>query len=465
MRYGLDRPGAVAAADEASLRYAFALTRRLCDAEAAPGIDELTRSVAGAAAALFGPSPWRSPHRPEPELIAAAARRLWAIAMASRDAAASQLGLTPERLDGEVRQRQLVLALGGGGGCCYVYLGCFALLEEWNLVPALIAGTSMGAVLGLVRCRSEHFDLEETEDILGQLSYRKLFRPLDPAEGNVRQRVAGRGPYTVPGPFRLFLRSALGPHFGAPDAGGLPTLGELPIPLAVAVTGIRPGMLPRPLEAYERLFAPRSLFPPTPRKLRRKASEIVLALAELLTQPHRLTQLYLGADPETQSFDALDAVGFSTSLPGVVHYEALRDDPGLHEKLAAFLRDRELGWFADGGLAESCPARTAFVASQRLGRAPNPLILALDAFSPKLSTPAWLPLERLAHENVRRALPWASLYVPFDRTLSPLDLVPRLAQARRAVALGRARLAPELPLLARLLERLPDLAQSRPASG
>ncbi|MHB8417892.1 MAG: patatin-like phospholipase family protein [Myxococcales bacterium] len=412
------------------------------------GFTEYEHAVASAATALFGPEPRQKALQPEPELVSAAARRLWGLALAARASASALTGLGPDQLDALVRHRKLALALGGGGGCGYVYLGCFQLLEEWKLVPSLIAGSSMGAVLGLMRARREHFDVGEVFEILGQLRYRRLFRFL-----------RTESHYAIPGAFRLYLRAALQRFL--PE--GEEVLSALKIPLVVNVTGIRAGMLPRPLEAYEHLLDVRALFPPTPGKLRARAGQIVAALGELIAQPNRLAHVYLGADAATADFDALDAVGFSSSLPGVIHYDVLRRDAAAHQRLGRLLSDRDLGWLADGGLVENCPARCAQEGLRRRGGGhANALVLALDAFSPKLTTPAWLPLERLAHENVRRALPWSSVYVPFSRTLSPLEIVPGEAQARRAIALGRAQLAPHLPLLARALEPLPDLAQSRP---
>ncbi len=452
-RWTLSRPGALAPTDEATLRHALALARIAADSEGGgpPALASYRRAVAGAADALFGEDPAAEPRTPEPELLAAAARRLWGLTLAAREAAVAA-GVPRAAMEGAVRQRRLVLALGGGGGVGYVYLGCFQLLEEWGLTPALIAGSSMGAVLGLIRARTERFDLERVTQILEHLTYRRLFRFL---------RVESR--YALPGAFRLYLRTALHRFVGGEK---LPALGDLRIPLVVSVTGIRAGMLPRPPEAYERLLDVRSFFPPTPRKLRRKAGELVSVLSELVLQPNRLERLYLGADAETAGFDALDAVGFSSSLPGVIHYDVLRDDPGAHARLGGLLGGRGLGWLADGGLVENCPARAGHLALRnREGGWSNPFVLALDGFSPKLLTPAWLPLERLAHENVRRALPWANLYVPFTRTLSPLEIVPGLAQARRATALGRAQLAPHMPLLGKLLAPLPDLAESRPAAA
>jgi predicted acylesterase/phospholipase RssA len=441
-------------ADEGTLRYAFALARVVLEVEAGSptGFEEFERAVSSASIALFGHSPATDPIQPEPELISAAARRLWGLTLAARGQAAALAGQRLEALDDLVRHRRLALALGGGGGSGYVYLGCFQLLEEWGLRPSLIAGTSMGAVLGLLRAREERFDLAQLLEILQHLSYRRLFRFF-----------RTKSHYAIPGAFRLYLRKALQRWVG----GDQPlALQGLRIPLVVTVAGIRAGMLPRPLESYEHLLDIRSLFPPTPRKLRRKVGDILGVLSELIRQPHRLDTIYLGADEDSQGFDALDAVGFSSSLPGVIHYDVLRRDPEAHARLARLLAQRELGWLADGGLVENCPAHAAHLGlRQRAGGRANPFVLALDGFSPKLLTPAWLPLERLAHENVRRALPWASVYVPFPRTLSPLEIVPGLAQAQRAVALGRAQLAPHMPLLARMLAPLPDLALSRPAAA
>ncbi len=447
VRYCLERPGAVPRADEATLRHAFTLARLEADRQGSPAEpEEYVGALLGSALALFGPKPGEEPANPEPELVAAAARRLWPLCLAARGPLSRRAGISPAALDREARQRKLALALGGGGGSGYVYLGCLELLEEWRLSPALIAGTSLGAILGLFRARRERHEGTEVDRVLGELTYRQMFRI-----------AAAPSRYAVPAPLRLQLRSALGRHFGI-----LPRLDELALPLVVVASGVRRGMLPRPLEAYERLFDPRGLFPPTPRALRRKAVDLVGALAELVTQPNRLAALHLGIEPGTLEMDCLDAVGFSSSLPGVIHYDVWRDDPAAHAFLERLLGPRELGWLADGGLVENCPMRAAFLGLRaRLG-CQNGFVLALDGFSPKLSTPAWLPLERLAHENVRRVMAFGSLYLQFDRTLSPLELVPRMAQARRAVALGRARLAPELPFLARMLEPLPPLEESRP---
>ncbi|MGZ6123767.1 MAG: patatin-like phospholipase family protein, partial [Myxococcales bacterium] len=107
--------------------------------------------------------------------------------------------LPAERLDQEVRNRHLVLVCGGGGGTGYVHLAAFALLEAAGLQPSLIAGSSMGAILGLFRARERRFDLARIPEILQDLTYRKIFR-----------LVPQPSIYGLPGPLRLHLRAAIG---------------------------------------------------------------------------------------------------------------------------------------------------------------------------------------------------------------------------------------------------------------
>src|SRR5207248_1187900 len=143
--------------------------------------------------------------------------------------------LPPGSVDEEVRDRHLVLVCGGGGGTGYVHLAAFALLEAAGLQPSLIAGSSMGAILGLFRARERRFDLARIPEILQDLSYRKIFRI-----------VPQPSIYGLPAPLRLHLRGAIGHWFRHPD-GSPVRLSDLPVPLLVTVTGIRRGKLPRPL--------------------------------------------------------------------------------------------------------------------------------------------------------------------------------------------------------------------------
>jgi hypothetical protein len=449
LQYALARHGHLGSGVETTLRYAFGLARVSLPSPAARELDAYRRSVLATAHALFGKSPGRDPHRPSAQVIGAAARRLWPLTLAARD-----LEGRARHWDGLLRRRGLALALGGGGGVGHVYLGCFALLEEWGLRPDLIAGTSFGAIMGLFRARDLPYHPQQLPAILSALSFRKLFRVS-------RMRTQ----YSLPATLRLYLRSAMEPLLRPPGQPPV-RLSDLAIPVVVAVAGIRKGMLPRPPKAYETLLDPRSFFPPTPSVLQRRVQDLLSVIGEFVRQPNRLDALYVGSDLGTEGFDALDAIGFSCSLPGFVHYDVLRDEPGAHAHIQKLLAERELSWLADGGLVENCPARAAHFGLARRqspgGHESNVFVLALDAFSPKLRTPAWLPLERLAHETVRRVSAHADLYVPFPRTLSPLNVVPRLAQAHRAEQWGRAQLAPHMPFLARVFQPLPPLEASCP---
>jgi predicted acylesterase/phospholipase RssA len=352
--------------------------------------------------------------------------------------------LSWEAIDRELRQKALVLVLGGGGGTAYPYLGVMSLLDEYGLKPKLLVGASMGSILSLFRSRFDRFDQDEVVGIVRTLSWRKLFRA-----------VSTENRYGVPAALRLFLRSGIGRWFGVDGRGGEgPALKDLPVKTIIAVSGIRRGKLPHPLEFYEKLVAadPRHLLNPLvlPRWF--------AALAEFAARPDIMVKVHLGADEETAHFDALDAAGFSSALPGIIHYDVLRDDPKAHQLVQGIFEARGISRFVDGGLVDNVPSRAAWRAVHRgqIGTR-NAFILALNGFSMKLRTPLWLPLERLAELNVAGNRPFAHLQHDFRRTLSPLVIVPSVEQILEAVQIGRESLAWDMPLLARLLAPLPPI--------
>ncbi len=351
--------------------------------------------------------------------------------------------ISPEAIDRELRHKALVLVMGGGGGTAYPYLGVMSLLDEYGLVPRLLVGTSMGSILALFRSRMPRFEQEAIANIVRSLSWRKLFRA-----------VSTENRYGLPAALRLYLRSGIGRWFGVDAHGGSgPSLKDLPIPTIVAVSGIRRGKLPHPLEFYERLIAsPRALLNPL------LLPRWVAALAELVAVPGVMTRVHLGLDDEYGSFDALDAAGFSSALPGIIHYDVLRDDPRMHQMLQGLFEARGIFRLIDGGLVDNVPAKAAWRAVHKgqIGTR-NAFILALNGFSPKLSTPLWLVLQQLAELGVARNRPWAHVMHDFKRTLGPLVIVPTVDQMLDAFAIGRDAMAWQMPLIARMLAPLPRL--------
>jgi len=347
--------------------------------------------------------------------------------------------LPPEALDRELCQKALVLVCGGGGGVGWSYLGGFSLLEQFGLTPRLLAGTSMGAVLLLFRARALRYRDEDLTEVVGQLSFRTLFRFL---------RTDSR--YGLPAAVRLYLRAAVGEFLQGPDGRPL-TLEELAIPLVVAVTGVRNGALPRDPGYYEHLLD----FPgrlPGPSAVKRLVNEMLGAVGELIQQRDRFARIYLGADEGTGAFDAVDAVGFSSALPGVIHYDVLRDDERMHRLLRDLFQKHDLFRLVDGGLVDNLPARAAWMHAWKgaLGTR-NLFVLSFDGFAPKLSQPLWFGLEQLAAQNVARNRPFIHHQKSFQKVLSPIEILPGAGQLTRAVQAAKAELHPDMPLLARMV--------------
>ncbi len=351
--------------------------------------------------------------------------------------------LPVEALDREVCEKALVLVCGGGGGVGWSYLGAFALLEQYGLVPRLLAGTSMGAVLLLFRARRIRYQQEDVSEVMRGLSFRKIFRFLQTDSR-----------YGLPAAMRLYLRAAVGDYLMGPDGHPL-TLGQLAIPLVVAVTGIRNGALPRDPSYYEHLLDLHGRAP-QPFAVSRMVSEIFQAVGELIVQRDRLARVYLGAESETRDFDALDAVGFSSALPGVIHYDVLREDDRMHRLLRDLFVRHDLFRLVDGGLVDNLPARAAWSVVQRgvLGTR-NAFVLALEGFGPKLSQPLWYGLEQLAAQNVARNRPFIHVAKSFQRVLSPVEIVPDQGALQRAIRSGKGELLPEMSLVARMCRPFP----------
>ncbi len=352
-------------------------------------------------------------------------------------------------LDREVGTKSLVLLAGGGGGCGYVHLGAFSVLESRGIVPRLIVGASIGSILGMFRAREQHYRDAMVRAVTHGLTFKKLFRFLE-----VQSR------FGVPGPLRLYLRSALSRFFVAPG-GEAVRIGELEIPFICVVTGIRREAIRRELFEYEKVFA---------RELSRGAFSALLhvkdlvgswasLIADLVATQGAMKPVAVGADADTLDFDVLDAVGFSCSVPALIHYDILRDDPRMEAQMLSFLAKNQVDCLVDGGVTANVPARIAWESVQR-GRigTRNVFILGLDCFAPQLRrNMLFLPLQRIAAENVARDRPFAQLMFQYRRVLSPAALVPGPKNLAEAVEDGRAEFERESPFVQKMLEPLGGL--------
>lgn len=449
VRAALTTPGLVDPHEEAIVRTALSLARlyRVRQEGRDVGVGAFLTPFREEISRRLGPVllPARGPVRRE--LLQPHLRDLEDRTTATRNALLRRFDgrLSFEAVDRELRHKALVMVLGGGGGTAFPYVGVMSLLDEYGLVPQLLVGTSMGAVLSLFRSRVRRFEQDEIVNIVRSLSWNKLFRV-----------VSMENRYGVPAALRLYLRSGIGRWFGVDHRGGEgPRLSQLPVKTILAVSGIRRGMLPHPLEFYEKLTSASPMSLLNPLVLPRWIS----AVAEFVARPDVLVKVHLGADALTRDFDAIDAAGFSSALPGVIHYDVLRNDPRMHALLQGTMEAHGISRLIDGGLVDNVPARAAWRAVHKgqIGTR-NAFILALNGFSMKLTQPIWLPLQRLAELNVSKNRPWAHLMHDFRRTLSPLDIVPSVEHMLDAVALGRKTLLADLPLLARMLAPLPLLA-------
>jgi hypothetical protein len=148
-------------------------------------------------------------------------------------------------------------------------------------------------------------------------------------------------------------------------------------------------------------------------------------------------------------------------VPGVIHYDVLRDDPRMHALLKSLMDRHDLLRLCDGGVVDNVPVRTAWQHVQRTGLpgtgSRNAVIFALDAFAPRLITPLWLPLQSIAAPAVARNRPYAHLYKAFRRTLSPLALLPSQRALQSIVRSAKEELLADLPALQRLVAPIPPL--------
>lgn len=87
-------------------------------------------------------------------------------------------------------QPRIALALSGGGALGYAHIGALQALDEAGLRPSYIAGTSMGALVGVLYAQG--YTADELYDFVVQRKLHNLFRNV---HASVRHANRGIGPY------------------------------------------------------------------------------------------------------------------------------------------------------------------------------------------------------------------------------------------------------------------------------
>ncbi|MFH1809681.1 MAG: patatin-like phospholipase family protein [Pseudomonadota bacterium] len=427
--------------DEAALRYAFALARISAVPVGKDVVDigYSTDRYRNKLHALVAPA-YEAASYPE-SAVGHVIPELRKLAREEREALLELFGprLPEDALERALRHRPFGLALGGGGGVAYVFLGAFALMHEAGLVPDLIAGTSMGSILGAFRALEREFRPTTVREVIGNLQWRDLLRVFESGSR-----------FGLPATFKLFLRNGIGRHFERD--GRMLNLDEMAIPYRVVVGGISAAHL-GDVNRYANLIDASEAH----ERKRWPIERIARALAEILQKP--LKTIVLGGDELTRDFDVVDALGFSSSVPAIVHYDILREDPRMIEKVEALLQREGVARLVDGGVVDNLPARAVWEAVQggAIG-ARDPFVLALDAFAPRIefdSNVLFLPLMRLAAETSKTGYAVAHHVVSFRDVLSPLTVVPTEAQVAKAIATGRAQFEKHLPFVQKMLSPVP----------
>lgn len=351
----------------------------------------------------------------------------------------------PRRLQRELSHKRLVLALGGGGGTGWAHLGAAAKLERLGLRPALITGASAGALMGAFRARTLAYREAAMIHASKGLSL-GLFKVLDTSQQH----------FSVPGALRLQLRGPLASFFQ--DAEGQPLrLKDLPIPFVSMVTGL-PKESSGHLTVYREQLQKQLSHGLLQRVLHvRHLTQSVIQIFKEILRSKGLVSIALGADPVTEELDVIDAIGFSASLPGLLQYDIQNKDSPSHDILKRLLEDSGIAGLVDGGLTANVPAKAAWLEVQR-GRLKtrNACVLALDSFAPKAGRHLpFLPLAKMAEDNVKKDREFAQLYYAYHHTPAPSTVLPRQSTLKRAVTDSRVEFKALGPLLQKLLEPIP----------
>ena len=349
-----------------------------------------------------------------------------------------------EALDEELRQKRLVLVLGGGGGSGLVHLGTFALLKELGLTPELIVGSSMGSVMGLIRAVDRSYDpISMAMAFPKTVDYEAVFRPF-----------SGFSRFGFPGAFHLNIMRIARQIFEELLGFSMPRFDELPIKLEIVTTGVRKGFRFDDRE-YEQ-SGDESL---TPLALRRKLKLFFGAVRQLSKNPRLLTQVVFGAEEGTEHFPVIEAAGFSCAVPGLLNYDIFHDDPETIGPLETVFERHQLLRLCDGGVINNVPSKVAWESVQRGSiESRNAHIMSFDAFAPlsRGRNLIWIPIQQIARPAVVANVPYSSYHKTFQNPPSPLEiLVNSYSKLKRIIQAARDELEEDVPYIRESMKELP----------
>lgn len=352
--------------------------------------------------------------------------------------------LSEQALDDATRRRPLALTLSGGGGTSYVFVGAFLAMEEGGITPSVIAGSSMGAILGAYRSLTKGFSIDGLHQLVQNTSWSKVAQPY-----------SGASRFGLPATFRLYLRDVVGQQFQRDDE--FIRLSKLAIPLRVCVAGLSSAIALKEeeLERYAHLLDDEKA-----KKMigQSKNKSIISIIMDFAQKP--LKAIYLGGDELTKEFDTLDAIGFSAAIPGIFHYDVLRNDPRMVSLLTNLMNREGVIRLIDGGFVDNLPSREAIRAvADGACDGFDPFVLSLDGFTPGLNRHIlFYPLMRFAVENSRDGHELSHLSIKFKNVLSPINLIPTKQTLHYAMENGYMEFSPHITFIRKMVGPIPDPA-------
>lgn len=343
-------------------------------------------------------------------------------------------------LDKAIQKRPFGLTLSGGGGTSYVFLGALEVLEEAKIKPQVITGTSMGAIIGAYRAQTHKYTMDKFAELISSTSWEKIARAY-----------SGTSKYGIPATFRLYIRETLGSEFSV--NGTYLKIKDLAIPFRVCVAGISIGSSypQKDLDMYAHLLDSTQ---GDPQKITDKSSSVISQILSFTQKP--LKALYLGSCPLTKEFDVMDAVGFSSAIPGIFHYDIFRDDKTMAKIINELFEREKIFRLIDGGFVDNLPVVAAKKAVED-GECDgfDPFLLALDSFSPSINKSLlFYPMMKFASENSKEGHALSSLSIKFKNVLSPINFIPTKESFNLAVKYGKTEMLTYLPYLQEILKPL-----------